>query len=303
MNFNISLSAGRPVAVVSNYRGKYDNQIIYISDKPDKERQDPFELLDIEDFLKDPKKFKLLSLEERINLATYLETMDYEEEHKGDNKHIQDKYKQKSEKEFRIDCGNLVVLPDSKPERIFVAGKSGAGKSCWAAMYIREFNEMHPNSNIYLISVHEDDQAYKGLPIIQLTLNEAFINDPPTLEDFRDCLVIFDDVDNLQDKKLSNAVEAVNNDLLANSRKYGTYVLTLHHHLMEYKRTRTLLNESNRVVFYPQGSAYHVQRYLKVYAGVSPADISKIMAEKSRWICLDNGVPMNYITENAVVII
>jgi hypothetical protein len=72
---------------------------------------------------------------------------------------------------------------------------------------------------------------------------------------------------------------------------------------MDYKKTRVQLNEANRVVFFPQGSAYHNQRYLKTYAGLAGNWIKKILAERSRWICLDLRLPKSYVTENAVVII
>ena len=72
---------------------------------------------------------------------------------------------------------------------------------------------------------------------------------------------------------------------------------------MEYKKTRTILNESNKVVLFPQGSTYHVQRYLKVYAGFTPGVIKKIISERSRWVCIDHSLPPYYITENAVVIL
>jgi hypothetical protein len=299
---------GRAVAVIANDRHRDDGKVIRIAmgERPnqadlEEPGQDASELLEIEEFLLDPRKFKLLDLRERLAISKYLE--DHEEPPTQRGRDIQARYIQKSKDEYRIDAGRMVVLPDEEPERVFVAGKSGSGKSCWAAMYVREYCEMFPNRKVYLLSTHDDEKAYHGLPVIQINLGEEFIKAPPGLEDFRDSLVLFDDCDNLVDKALTKVVDAVSNDLLCNSRKYGTHVLTLHHHLMDHNKTRTLLNESNRVVFYPQGGGYHVQRFLKVYAGLGSQAIQKVMREPSRWVCLDTRLPMSYVTENAVVIV
>ena len=213
-------------------------------------------------------------------------------------------YEEKSRTEYRLDDGKMVVLP-SKPEteRTFVAGKSGSGKSWFAASYMREYLELYPDRKIYLFSTHEGEKAYSKIEHGQVALDEDFATNPPTLEDLAGSLCVFDDCDALQDKKLMAAVDALNLDLINNGRKYNIHVMTLAHQLMEYKRTRGQLNEANRVVFFPGGSAYHSQRYLKVYAGMTGDQIKRIMSEKTRWVCLDLRLPTSYVTENAVVMV
>lgn len=213
-------------------------------------------------------------------------------------------YEEKSRTEYRLDDGKMVVLP-SKPdtERTFVAGKSGSGKSWFAASYMREYLELYPDRKIFLFSTHEGERAYQQIEHLQIALNEDFVANPLTLEDLAGSLCVFDDCDALQDKKLMAAVDALNLDLINNGRKYNIHTMTLAHQLMEYKRTRGQLNEANRVVFFPGGSAYHSQRYLKVYAGMTGDQIKRIMAEKTRWVCLDLRLPTTYVTENAVVVV
>jgi hypothetical protein len=162
---------------------------------------------------------------------------------------------------------------------------------------------MFPKRSVFLISTHEEEKAYKILPINQIALDETFLESPPTLTDLQQSLVVFDDTDNLQDKDLQRAVQALNNDLLANGRKYEIHVVTLAHQLMDYSRSRTLLNEANRVVFFNGGSAYHVQRYLKVYAGLQPKQIRRILDSKSRWTCMGLTIPNYVVTEHEVYVI
>jgi hypothetical protein len=139
--------------------------------------------------------------------------------------------------------------------------------------------------------------------IIQIPLDDSFVASPPELDDLKDALVIFDDTDNLTSKKLSDAVKAVNNNLIANGRKYNIHVITMSHQLMDYSRTRHLLNEANRVVFFLGGSAYHNKRYLSVYAGLDKSQIHKILSLKSRWVCLGLTIPNYFISMHEIGLI
>ena len=327
---------GRAVAVVAG--GLHDGTVIRIAEETDETvtpQRDIHEVLDEGDFRLDSEKVKLLSLEQRQQLFAAIlagdldtegddEGDEYEEElkygalppsapqrrviHRGlpkpeVSKRVAKAYKDKSKYEFRLDDGKMVVLPSKETERVFVAGKSGAGKSCFSASYIREYQDMFPDRKVFLFSTHDGERAYEQLEHAAIVLDAGFVENPPTLDDLKNSLCVFDDCDALQDKKLLAAVDALNLDLINNGRKYGISVVTLAHQLMEYKRTRGQLNEANRVVFFPQGSAYHNQRFLKVYAGLNTEWVKKILAERSRWVCLDLRIPQSYVTESAVVVI
>jgi hypothetical protein len=299
---------GRAVAVVLG--GKHEGTVIRISmsaAEAETPKRPMHEVLDESDFIIDPRKFRKLPLDEQLRIAIALQESDEEDPEEEQKKMLQRRitaaYKARSSTEYRLDDGKMVVLPSRETERVFVAGKSGAGKSCWAASYMREYSEMFPDRKIYLFSTHEDEKAYEEIEHTAIPLGEEFIESPPTLEALENTLCLFDDTDNLQNKKLLKAVDAVNADLISNGRKYNIHVVTLNHQLMEHSRTRNQLNEANRVVFFPQGSAYHTQRYLKVYAGLDGKWVKKILDERSRWICLDLRLPTSYVTENAVVII
>src|SRR5205814_305111 len=99
----------------------------------------------------------------------------------------------------------------------------------------------------------------------------------------KNSLVIFDDCDHIQDKGVYNRLRELNNDLLTAGRKYNIHMITLQHQLMDYKATRLLLTEANKVVFFNSTNNYHITRYLKVYAGMDPNAIKKITKLRSRW--------------------
>lgn len=200
--------------------------------------------------------------------------------------------------------GSFILHPSETPERVYVAGPSGAGKSTITAQYIREWCDMHPDKPVFLFSTHDGEKAYEELPVTQIDLDQDFLEDPPGLAELKGSLVIFDDTDNLQDKHLQRAVQAVNNDLLANGRKHGIYTITLNHQISDYSRTRTQLNEANRVVVFPNaGGTYHITRFLKVYAGFDKVQTKRFLDTSSRWACLGTTIPGYVVTEHEVYLV
>jgi hypothetical protein len=295
----LSFRKGMPVAVVCT--GSDEGKKIFIApdDGAPEQSYDPEAVLDIA-----PSKTKIMSVAERMNIRRYLSSDPPEEA--AMSAHIAKLKRElavKNRYEYFSEDGLLCVYPSKQSERVYVAGKSGAGKSTFTAQYIREYQEMFPDRRVVLFSTHDDEKAYKKLNIVQVELDEEFLESPPTLDELAECLVVFDDTDNLQDKQLQQAINGVNADLLANGRKYNIHVITLAHQLMDYCRSRTLLNEANRVVFFNGGSAYHIQRYMKVYAGLEPKQIRRILNSKSRWTCLGLTLPNYVINEHEVYII
>ena len=72
---------------------------------------------------------------------------------------------------------------------------------------------------------------------------------------------------------------------------------------MDYKATRNLLNESNKVIFFNSGSNYHITRYLKTYCGLDPQTIKKITALKSRWTMISQSIPSYILHEHGLFMI
>ena len=291
----VKLCDDNPVAVVLG--GKYDGRKVSIvekgkgrRDESEEDERDPFEQLDISDFV---ENFAMMDVDERRSIVRALRNR------KAPQKFAK-KYSESCSREFKIDSGQMVIMPTEKTERVYIAGKSGVGKSSIASMYCREYREMFPNRRIILISTHSDEDAYKMFDVDKIPLDDDFMESPPQLEDLSDSLVIFDDTDNLTSKKLQESVKNVNSNLISNGRKYNIHVITMSHQVMDYSRTRHLLNEANRVVLFLGTGAYHTKRYLKEYAGLDKDQIKKVLGLKSRWVCLGLTVP-NYIVAQGEV--
>ena len=97
----------------------------------------------------------------------------------------------------------IQLTPSSKDERsmIYVVGMSGSGKSYWTTNYVKEYLKKLKKNKVFLISPISDDKNINSLKPIRINPNSAeFYNDPPVCEDFKDSILICDDIE-AYDKK------------------------------------------------------------------------------------------------------
>lgn len=303
----ISFNSGKKVAVVCG--GKYDGKEIYIkseeNNEPDRslEDEDLFELLDDDDF--NMNKYKKFPYKDRKKLEKALkQKMEPLDEYLVSKYNsLSNKLDTSLKKEFNIETGVMVPIPSEESERIYIAGKAGSGKSYLAALYAYEYHRMYPKNKIIIFTKHEKEKNYKLIPHKEILHDNEMLLEPIDITLLSNSLVIFDDCDHVQNKIVEKNLRSLNNDLITAGRKYKTYVLTIQHQLMDYKETRNLLNEANKVVFFNSGSKYHITRYLKVYAGLDPNVIKKILALRSRWTMISLDIPSYILHEHGIFIV
>lgn len=307
----LSFQSGKEVAIVCG--GEYDEQKIYITkeqDEPDREIEDEddvFEILDEDDFKS--SNYKNYSMKDKLKLANALSKYNKDINSDSDDElfqkfdEMQGKITNRLKKDFELSSGIIIPIPDKESERIYIAGKSGSGKSFLTAIYAREYNEMFPKRKIYIFTKHDKEKAYKNIPHIEITCDDDMVKEEIKVTDFKKSLVIFDDCDHIQDKKISTNIRRFNNDLITTGRKYDIHTITLQHQLMDYKETRNLLNEANKVIFFNSASNYHVTRYLKVYVGLDPQQIKKITGLKSRWTMISLSIPTYVLHEHGIFLL
>jgi cytidylate kinase len=302
----ISFKKGTNVAVVCG--GEYDETNIYVNNEDTEsdrnlDKADIFDILDDEDF--NMNKFKRYPLRDRLKLEKALKQQvePLDDYLISKYKQISTKLHDKIQKEFEISSGVMIPIPSKESERIFVAGKSGSGKSIFAATYAKEYHLLFPSRKIYIFTKHEKENAYSTINHIEVTCDDELLLSPVDIKILSNSLVIFDDCDHIQDKQIHENVQRLNNDLITTGRKYNIHVMTLCHMLMDYKATRSQLNEANKVVFFNSTSSYHISRYLKMYAGLSKEMIKKIMGIKSRWTMLSVSIPSYVLHEHGIFMI
>jgi hypothetical protein len=198
----------------------------------------------------------------------------------------------------------IQVIPSSQSERsvIYVVGMSGSGKSHWTTNYVKEYKKKFKKNKIYVISPITDDKNINSLKGTRINPNsEAYMVDPPTVEDFQDSLLICDDIE-AYDKKTVNRILNLVNSICTTGRHYKTSLLFLAHNATNGSMSKILLSESQAIVLFPQTMAGKTSKYLlDNYFGFDKSQIEKVKKVKTRAIVIMRTYPMVIITENIVV--
>jgi hypothetical protein len=191
------------------------------------------------------------------------------------------------------DDGQFQLLPSPDPEKrevFYIAGASGSGKSYIAKGIAECYKKLFPDRECYLVSKLGEDSTLDALPFLNRVNIQSFIDDFPELDEFKDCLVIFDDYDTLT----GNAEKVVGkliDDLATMGRHTNTTMLCLSHYLTNYKKTRLLLNEATHIVVYPMATSFHALGYLlKTHIGMTKDDV-RDLKKMGRWVCVYKHYP------------
>jgi len=191
----------------------------------------------------------------------------------------------------------LAPRPIKEKERmtLFVAGESGAGKSWWIREYAKRYKSMFPKNPIFLISYLDEDEtldAYKQIIRIN-AFTEEFLEECMELDvkaEFRDSLVIFDDIDSIVNKKTKEKVYGLLNKMLRIGRHFGTSVAYVGHELYASPELKSILNESMTITFFPRFLSYKKLKYLlEVYFGLSKSQIERIRSIRDRSVTYIKG--------------
>lgn len=197
------------------------------------------------------------------------------------------------------------IVPDARPERYFTGGMTGLGKSTVIADIASEYKKMFPEREIYLFCRTGGDEAFEGIDILEKVVNgdsdvdyemEEFTQDGPAM-------VIFDDMDNLPDKKQKQKIHALMSDMMANGRKLGLTTCYMTHIIYNYSQTRGPINENNKFIFFNGGNRKHILRYLGDQVGLKPREAEFILQLDTRWTCISMLPPKYIITENQIMML
>ena len=211
-----------------------------------------------------------------------------------------------------IDEGKMIPLPSMETRQvIYVAGPSGSGKSTYSSMQAQQYRKMNPKNAIYLFSRVDNDVVFDGKfnpPIIRIKIDNSLLTHPIdiTKQIKSGCLIIFDDIDTIQDEKLKKAVIKLENDILEIGRHQDIYIICCSHLINgnDKKLSRTMLNEAHTLTFFPKsGSTYQINYCLKNYMGLGKKQIDYILGINSRWVTLGKSCPQYMIWENGVCLL
>jgi chromosomal replication initiation ATPase DnaA len=193
---------------------------------------------------------------------------------KNENKTIKDKKMYVSDNENNVkkgfsnyECDKneiLQLVPNTKTERqcIYICGQSGSGKSYFTSQYVKQYKKTYPKNDIFVISSIAEDKAIDILKPIRINvLHEDFLQDEFTSEDFKNSLVIADDVDVFPTKIRKKVMSIVNNILVVGRHSNVSMCFTTHNPCAG-NETKLLLSEAHVITVFPKTTGNRALKYL-----------------------------------------
>lgn len=189
----------------------------------------------------------------------------------------------------------------SKREILYITGPSGSGKSTYTLNYLKQYKKKFKKNEIWLFSALTEDETIDKAKPKRIIIDERLITEPIGIEEFKDSLVIFDDIDVIKNKEQREAVYGILNAILETGRHFNISCIITNHLPTAGKDTRRVINESHSITYFPQaGSAGQMKRLLQDYLGLDNATLKKIRKLNTRWATVFKNFPMCILTERLI---
>ena len=205
-----------------------------------------------------------------------------------------------------IPNGNFQVSPSGERITMFIVGEAGLGKSTYAAQVAKAYKKAHPKNPIVLISPKDYDEPLDKLNALRVSINEENFLDPDdklTIGDgeLDDSLLIFDDIEGINDDKLRKEVDKLKDEALTLGRSKGISVIYISHLATAGPQTRRALYESQYLVFSPRSRLrYQLTNVLKKYMGLNKDQIKKVFDTPCRMVALSKDFPTYVIGSDCI---
>ena len=192
-------------------------------------------------------------------------------------------------------------MPSGKERDVYyISAPSNAGKSYLAAEILFRYHNLNKKNKIILINPEDQeefrDKAYENIDFFQLDVEECFSEENPNFfKEFNNSMVVFDDIEGFQDKKIIENVYKFLNDILYVGRKRGISCILNNHVLKNHNKTKSILRESDYIIIFPQmANKFIYNNLLERDFNFPKPLISKIYTLPSRWVAIHSKCP-NYI--------
>ena len=199
----------------------------------------------------------------------------------------------------------LFKLPLDDHELIFVTGAPKSGKTYWTNEFVKRAIALYKKKAILITRLNEDETLKNDEKLYtRIVINPELLIDKFTLEDFNDSIVIFDDIESSEYKKVTEYLYDLLSDMAKNGRHHNITIIFTNQMAMMYKRTREILSMLTTLVIFPNsGSAYHMRRLLRTYIGLEKAEVDKVLGLKSRWVSISREKPQYVMYEGGVYLL
>ena len=199
-------------------------------------------------------------------------------------------------------------IPDKETERsiLYITGPSGSGKSYYTRNYILEYKKMFSKNNVYIFSSLDSDETLDKIPKIKrVKFTDKFLLYDFKITDFKDSLVIFDDVDAETNKFKKKKIFDILSMILNTGRHERVSVIFTSHLSCAGNETKLILSEAHSITIFPKNAGNRSLKYLlDSYFGLDKFQINYIKNVKdSRWITIIKTYPSVLISEKEAVVL
>ena len=295
----LSLDSGRPLAMIRG--SKYDKEILHINTDIEKKKKD--KELDVDETailienlyrtMGGKISFRKMEL---LRDSIHAKQRPVNRELAQIFDHAMKMMGSSEDKEVVLqDDGEFVPIFDSKQERsvFMVAGMSGSGKSTYTAALCKTYHQQYPKNRIILFSNKLEDPVFDVLSYInRITISDDLLSDPITLNELKNSLVLFDDIECNPSKDIAKELIRISDLILQQGRSFRCSFVYISHQSNNYKATRNVLNEAHHIVVFPAMTTRYSLNYLfSKYFGFDKETISKICKLPSRWVQVTKSPP------------
>ena len=143
----------------------------------------------------------------------------------------------------------------------------------------------------------KEDESLDEIKPKRFKIDDSLVSNPLDIEDLKDSLVIMDDIDVINPKKVKDAVFHISNGILQIGRHFNITCTVTNHLPTDFQRTRIILNESHIIVYFSLSAGGKVKYMLEQYVDLDPVQIKYFKKLQSRWACIFRHFPQLYLTE------
>ncbi len=225
---------------------------------------------------------------------------------KGESSREFDEINLETNQEFQ-----LTPRKDRDRDIIYVAGIQNVGKSYWIKNYIQAYRKtFNKEIPIYFFSDLKTDKTLEEIEgeFKRIPIDNSLITDPITMDDFEEVykkygrfLVIFDDVDNISDKKLNLSLYNLIRNLIHIGRHWGADILISTHTIADKNKTKDILNSCDSIVIFPFSITRTTRYAMKEYFDVDEKQLKEFKKLNSRWLVFTRGLPRMVISQRKVL--
>ena len=203
----------------------------------------------------------------------------------------------------------LMPRQDKDRQVLFISGIQGSGKSYFIKNYIEAFRKIHKHQPIYFFSALDSDKTLETVEkeFKRVPIDESWIQEPLSLTEFEEvkknfggCLVIFDDVDSISNKKISDAVYTLLKNIVNVGRHMNISLIYTSHMPSDKNKTRDILNSSDCIVLFPASITRSTKYVLKEYFDIDDKELKELKKIRSRWLIITRNIPRMLFSEKII---